>query len=448
LTPEQVTRWLALAHWRVCRDLDRRQFDRLLAASGAALAAGPAPRKRERHKLIFELALAGTQPDHLLKVEQHRHASLVRRLGPAAAVAQLAVAESLAARGLENPVPIAAGTVRRRGLLDASLLLVPIVPDAIDVAALWRDASCPNARRRLAARDLGALARSMHDAGVDQEDFAPNNFLWRPAPRPRILAIDFERARVGRPLGRRARAQQLAKLDRYLHAANATDRLRLLHAYARGNAQSARGWWHAVEDAHRVLARRDFRHLLRTGTRASRRFAPVSRNGWRGWARRNAALEAQLEDRSLPADSISAGCWVQSLGSLDRHAAARAWAAALTLAQRGCSPEPLGLLAREDRGWLVFEREPGSRVLADVDRETGRAALLGLCSRLLHYGFEPAELSAETIRLAPGRCGTWRASLLDPRGLRAGRRSLATSTRARAWSAAILGARDAAPDRA
>jgi len=412
LTVEDVTRWLAAARWRVRRDLGQSQLEGLLAGAEAALAATPEPRKRERHKLIFELALAGTQPDHLLKVVQHRHASLVTRLGPAGAVTQWKRAESLRARGLETPLPVAAGVVRRRGLLDVSLLLLPIVPDAIDVAVLASDASCPGARRRRLARELGLVARELHDAGIDQQDFAPNNFLWRPNPSPHLLAIDFEHARIGRPLARRL-------------------------AYARGDAVEARGWWHAVASAHGGLARRDDRHLRRTATRASRRFVPVSQGGWRGWARRGASLEPVLGALARTADASPPGCWVQPLGALGARAAARTWAAALTLAQRGCSPEPRGLLHRDGRGWLVGDQGPGWRVLADVDRDAARAALVGLCGRLLCYGFEPAALPAETIRLIPGPRGGWRAVALDPRGLRPGRRSRTIS--ARAWSTGLLG---------
>ncbi len=437
MTVEDVARWLAAARWRVRRDLGQSQLEGLLGAVETALAATPEPRKRERHKLIFELALAGTQPDHLLKVVQHRHASLVTRLGPAGAVTQWQRVEALRARGLETPAPVAAGVIRRCGLLDVSLLLLPIVPDAIDVAVLASDASCPSAQRRRLARELGMVARELHDAGIDQQDFAPNNFLWRPNASPHLLAIDFEHARIGRPLARRRRAWRLAKLDRHLHAASATDRLRLLVAYARGDARAARSWWQAVASAHTRLARRDFRHLRRTGTRVSRRFVPVLQDGWRGWARRGASLEPVLSALTRTADARPPGCWVQPLGVLGARAAARTWAAALTLAQRGCLPEPLGLLHRDGRGWLLGDQEPEWRVPADVDREAARAALVGLCGRLLGYGFDPAALPAETIRLLPGPRGGWRAVALDPRGLRPGRRSRTIS--ARAWTAGLLG---------
>src|SRR5690606_14066804 len=150
------------------------------------LAAAPAPRKAGRRKALVALALAGPAPDHLLKVVRHRERSLARRLGAGDAALELARAAACAARGIPTPLPIAAGAVRRRGLLEATLLLVPIVPGAVDGARLWDGGRLPRARRRAAAAALGALARALHDAGVDQDDLAPNNFLWRDEPAPQL----------------------------------------------------------------------------------------------------------------------------------------------------------------------------------------------------------------------------------------------------------------------
>jgi hypothetical protein len=444
LTSDEATRWLARAHWRRRGDVEPGRLETWLAAARATLAGGAEPCKRERHKAMFELTVGGGAPDFLLKIERHAHASRARRLAAAPAVTQLGIAETLAARGIATPVPVAAGSCRRYGFLEASLLLVPIVPGAIDLAAFWRDDSSPGRERRAATRALGVLARTLHEAGVDQDDFAPNNFLWRPSTPPHVLAIDFERVRLRRKLPRPAWTRQLAKLDRHAIGIHASDRLRLLRAYAGGDPQAARAWWHAVAIEHGALARRDFRHLLRTGTRASRRFVPVTEPGWRGWLRRDASLASVLAAATGPATPAPPGCRARALGDLDARAAARAWAAALTLAQRGCLPQPLALLRREGRAVLVWEPVAGSRALADVDREVARGALVGLLGRLLAFGFEPHALGAADIELVPGRRGGWRALALDPRGLRAGRSPCEAPVRARAWAAALLAALDSA----
>ncbi len=441
MTPDEVALWIARARWQRRSDVAREQLDWWLAAARAALAAGAEPCKRERHKSMYVLALAGVAPDFLLKIERHAHASRARRLLVAPAENQLRVAERLAAHGIPTPVPVAAGAYRRAGFLEASLLLVPIVRGSVDVAAFWRDDSRLPSERRAAARALGALARTMHEAGVDQDDFAPNNFLWRSSTSPHVLAIDFERVRLRRSLPRPARMRQLAKLDRHAIGTHASDRLRLLRAYTGGDRQAARAWWHAVAIEHGALAERDFRHLLRTGTRASRRFVPVSEHGWRGWARRDACLASVLRAAATTAPA-KARHRVRPLGDLAARAAAHAWAAALTLAQRGCGPEPLALLHRNGLALLVSETMASSRPLADADPAVARGALVGLLSRLLVFGFEPDALGAEDIEVVPGRRGGWRAVALDPRGFRAGRSAQGSPAHARAWATALLAVLD------
>jgi hypothetical protein len=429
LSAGEVARWVERARWRAGPGVSQSRLDERVAALREALARAPAPRKAGRRKALFALALDGPAPDHLLKVERHATTSLPRRLGQGAAAQELARAAACAARGVPTPLPLAAGAVRRGGLLEASLLLVPLVPGAADLASLWDGGHAPRAMRRTIARPLGAAVRALHEAGVDQDDLAPNNFLWRDAPEPRVLAIDFERVRLVRRVGPDRRALALARLDRHFAGASAAARMRLLRGYA---GDEARAWWRAIAAAHAPLAARDFDHLLRTGTRESRRFAPVASGPWRGWARRDGPLAAALAALDAPEDAAR-GLWITALGRPDRPE--RLWAAALTLAQRAAAPPPVALVCRDDRCVLVAERIEGARPLAGAPSE--RAALAGLLSRLLAFGFETSALSRDALVLAPSPAGGSRAELLDPRGLRPGR-APASAPDARAWAARLL----------
>jgi hypothetical protein len=429
LTAEEVAGWVARARWRAGPGTPAVALAALVGAAHAALASGAAPRRVGRRKALFALALDGGTPDHLLKAERHAEAPLARRLGRGEAAHQLARAAAAAARGVPTPLPRGAGTVRRRGLLEASLLLVPLVPGADDLSGLWDGGGAPPTLRRALAAELGTLVRRMHDAGVDQEDLAPNNFLWRPGGAPPLLAIDFERVRLRRRVAVARRALALARLDRHLAGASASDRLRFLRAYAGADARS---WWRAVAIAHGPLAARDLAHLRRTGTRASRRFRPVACEGWSGWARRAVRLEPVLAALACPAAAHPA-LWITSLGALDARARAEAWAGALVLAQRRVAPPPIALLCRGDACQLVAERVPGALRLAEAAPATARAALPGLLSRLRAFGFAPERLEPAMLALSPRPGGGWRAELLDPRGLRAGWSSAAPDA-VRAWA--------------
>ncbi|HEY8493728.1 MAG TPA: hypothetical protein VIN04_07520, partial [Myxococcota bacterium] len=220
----------------------------------------------------------------------------------------------------------------------------------------------------------------------------------------------------------------------HLAGASACDRMRVLRAYG-GDAR--RLWWRAVAEAHGALARRDHAHLLRTGTRASRRFAPVAAPGVTGWCRRGAPLDealAALADGAREAERV----WLVALGPLARRARARAWAAALVLAQRGAAPPPIALLRRDDGAcFLAAEREPGARPLAEIAPAHARAALVGLLDRLLAFGFEPAALAPQAVVIVPTPAGGRRAQLLDPRGLRPGR-ARPDGLAVRAWAARLV----------
>lgn len=434
MSPSEVARWLARARWRAGPGVAPALLAARVAAARDALGAGAAPIRAGRRKTLFALALAGPAPDHLLKAERHDTVSIGRRLGRGEAAAQLARAAAAAARGVATPLPLGAGTVRRGALLEASLLLVPIVPGAVDLGQLVARGEPAGARRRELAAAFGALVRTLHDAGVDQDDLAPNNFLWREAPEPRLLAIDFERARIRRRVPEARRALALARLDRHLAGAGSADRLRFLRGYAGGEAHR---WWRLVATAQGPLAARDFAHLLRTGTRASRRFTPIAAAGLTGWARRAGPLGEALAAGAEP-HAARERLWSTPLGVLSEGDRARAWAAALVLAQRGAAPPPVALLCREGDCRLVAERAPGAQPLAAAPPARARAALPGLLDRLLAFGFEPTGLAPGAVVVAPNPGGGWRAELLDPRGLRPGRGGPVPPGGARGWAARVL----------
>lgn len=416
MSPAEVAGWLARARWRPGPGVAPALLAARLAAAGRALDAGATPARVGRRKALYRLALAGPAPDHLLKVERHGDVSLGRRLGRGEATAQLARAAAACARGVPTPLPLGAGTVRRGALLEASLLLVPIVAGAVDLTQLAAPGGAMGARRRAITTALGRLVERLHAAGVDQDDLAPNNFLWRDALEPRLLAIDFERVRIRRRVGADRRALALARLDRHLAGAGAAERLRFLHGYA---GDDARRWWRSVAAAHGALAARDFAHLLRTGTRASRRFVPVAAGSFAGWARREGPLAEALAAAGTPA--AQERLWSTPIEVVAERGRARAWASALVLAERGAAPPPVALLWRGGECRLVAERAPGSEPLTSAPPARARATLAGLLDRLLAFGFEADELTPGAVIVAPHPRGGWHAQLLDPRGLRPGR---------------------------
>lgn len=434
--------------WWLREGADPEKTRPLLEDALAALRSGGAAGLKEgRRKALHQVSLAAAGgAEYLLKSNRYAWRPWPR-LRASKARRELSLAEIARRRGVATPVPLAAGEERRWGRLVACHLLIPVVPGVVDLRRLWFGETIPPRERHALVAAFGSFARQIHDAGLFQDDFGPNNFLVRRGDPPELLMIDFERVRARRSPRDADRLWMLAKVDRDLAGAPAGERMRFLRAYARGDAAEARRWWQRVQAFAPVLARRDARRWARTATRAGRRFETRDLpGGWRGFARREvsaqivtAALEDQAGNEGAPA---SGEAWrVAFPGGLG--AARRAWAVAHVLfARGGLSPRPLAALARDGEAVLLLERDPAARLLADVARPGPgeEAALRALFDRLLALGELTRPPQADEVALLPGADGHPRALLLAAGLLRLpGRGDPARSGRADALAAALCG---------
>jgi serine/threonine protein kinase len=235
-------------------------------------------------------------------------------LRPSKARREAVVAAAIRERGFEVAAPAAVGEERVLGTLVRSFSAV-VEREGRDLRDLLADPkTSPSERRSLALR-FGIFARSLHDAGIDQDDFSPNNFLV--GPDGEFVLIDFERCRVGAPLGRR-RWTLLAKLHRHDLSVPRTDRLRLLRTYLGESAgrTEIRRAWEQIDAAFWRIRKRDARRAARAAFRVGRNVirsdgtwivrdresAPVRRlELGEDAARRAWILSHQLERLGLPA---------------------------------------------------------------------------------------------------------------------------------------------------
>lgn len=332
-----------------------------LAALAQELDATPAGAvaleclKRGRRKALYRGRSPAGAP-LLIKVNDYAEgASRARRLRASKARRELEVAARLRAAGIAAPLPLAAGESRAGGQLLRCCLVLRELPGAVDLQQLAAARLAPRERREL-ARALGELARRLHDAGLDQPDFSPNNLLR--VAEGGLVPIDFERARCRRRVAPRRRLEMLAQLESRLPAASDAERWRALLAYARGDARLARVLLPGLGAARLRQARRELAHWRRTVAREGRRFGPFARAGWRGFALRDHPALAAL-DPDAPAASAALGCALRSGGRPARLLAAATW-----LFGRGLHAQPIACLARGAELQLWTLRDPSAAPLA------------------------------------------------------------------------------------
>lgn len=386
----------------------------------AALRAGKLENRRTgRRKELYALrldSLPGSEdagaPDHLLKVSRYRGGAAWRkRLRGSKARRELALAEAVSRRGIPTPVPLAAGE-ERGARLRSCYLLVPFLEGATDLLALWRERALPPAERRELVVAFARLVRAMHDAGVLQEDLAPNNFLARRASRLELFAIDFERTRLRAGLSERERVALLAKLERFFATAPDTDRWRFLRAY--GGATARRLAHHLEERAPR-RAHADAARLGRTALRAGRRFTPAVHGAWRGFERRDAdpaVIAAALEARQAPLLDLP-NAWLVGWSGVAPRELRRRWLVANLLHLRGgLAPLPLGCWSDGRDARLLLAAPEGGRTSREPERGTRIRVLLRRTARLAELAApEPGD---PRVALVPDPDAGLRAVWLDP----------------------------------
>jgi GT2 family glycosyltransferase/tRNA A-37 threonylcarbamoyl transferase component Bud32 len=187
-----------------------------------------------------------------------------------------------------------------------SAIAVERIDGARDLQDVLLDPGTPRRLRRILLVRYGRFARRLQDAGLWQYDFNPTNILL---DGPRMLVIDFERARWrGRPLAEAERLRLVAKMNR-VPGLSRTDRLRFLRGYLDASAADRARKGEIVAALRRYAAEKAEEDVEKAGRRCfedNRDFGPLAVEGWEGWHRR------PRPDRDDP--GIAAADVVQALG--------------------------------------------------------------------------------------------------------------------------------------
>lgn len=216
------------------------------------------------------------------------------------------IARRIRERGFEAAAAIAVGEERRGGLLLRSLAVIPELP-AVDLRSLLLERRPAAAERRALLESFARWSHALHEAGVDQDDTAPNNFLVYPDAR--FALIDFERCRLrSGPLPDSRRWTLLAKLFRHRVGVPAADKLRFLRAYLgpAADRRARRSAWQAIRTELVRLRRHDAK---RAGAAAFKLGRHLEREGG-GWVMRARRGEKVVRRVLDPASARRA--WVRA----------------------------------------------------------------------------------------------------------------------------------------
>lgn len=284
-----------------------REFHDFVRAGGpppSALAEGAAAPpgftverlKRVRIKELYLVAASGRPPTYRVKVYPCRRipARLIRAWRGSRARREFEAERLVRSCGIPTATSVAYEEWGSVGGGAGSGLVVLDLPgaepmdrylQAPEVARVPKDL---RTRRRVLAL-YGQFARRIHDAGVLQDDFDPNNVLVCPGPDggpPGLVLVDFERVRVLARIPRARRVWNLAKANR-ARGLSRTDRLRWLRAYCpEDGREGLRAWARAILAVMPAVRARDRRRAAANCLTENRNYGRWDGEGVRGWFRR------------------------------------------------------------------------------------------------------------------------------------------------------------------
>jgi len=194
-------------------------------------------------------------------------------------------------KGIPTIVPLKIKDIRKRGFPNKSIVLVEYLPDCANLEELLlKKPVADRLLRRKIIKEYGKLARRIHDQGILQEDFDPNNILCQQKPGDsfQLYLIDFEKTRIVKELTSVQRVHSLAKLNRMGQKLGQTDQMRFLTAYLGPQAarQERRQWARRIKQEEKLVFLKDQRRARRKCTTKSKKIGLIKYDEYQGYFRK------------------------------------------------------------------------------------------------------------------------------------------------------------------
>ena len=255
--------------------------------------------RKDRYKTLgtFEIFHANEAQTYIVKM--YKYPDLIQQVKHlfknSRGLREFNMTYAAAMKGVPVEVPVAYG--ERKGFFSKkSYLIVRKIRHACTLREYFKSGASPGERRDV-LRKFGALARTIHDAGVRQDDFSLDNFLVfiDETGERRLILIDFERVTIRtNSLDERLRVWYLAKLNRVKGYFSDTERFRFLLSYAGDDAGYCKKLAVQIEAVTVRIQKKDAKKFYRQCVCKNRKFGVFKNSAYHGYFRREYSPETLL----------------------------------------------------------------------------------------------------------------------------------------------------------
>lgn len=204
---------------------------------------------------------------------------------------EFALAENISKKGIPTILPQKVKDKRKFGLLKKSIIITEQLSNCLDLEELFLKRQVKERRlKNEIIEEYGKLARRIHDQGIYQDDFDPNNILYqkRQDNTFQLYFVDFERTKMLKKIPFKTRVHSLAKLNRMGRKLKSTDQLRFLKAYLgpQTTKKELQEWVQKIRQQERNIFLRDKRRAEKRCTSLNSRIGSIKYNNYQGYYRK------------------------------------------------------------------------------------------------------------------------------------------------------------------
>ncbi len=251
--------------------------------------------KESKHKRLLRGPGDPKAPHKLFLIKIYFYPGLWQRLKyvfrRGRAQQEMALAGRIKAKGIPTIVPRQTRDIRKRGLLHKSIIVTEYLPGCMNLEELLIKQQLSDWHlKRKVLNEYGRLARRIHDQGIFQDDFDPNNILYQPKPDGtfQLYFIDLEKTRLVETIDAKQRIHILAKLNRMGQRLGATDQMRFLAAYLgpQTGRRERKQWARCIKREEKRVRLTDRRRAWRKSTSVGKKIGFIRHDGYQGYYRK------------------------------------------------------------------------------------------------------------------------------------------------------------------